>query len=219
MSERLYWSKLPLMEQDILALHLEHKKSQTQVAKILGVSQPTVFYRFKRAKERLDFMAKLPVITSEEVVEVLTTLGARENDIKAMVLYVETNSQSEVARRMGTSQGAVRHWIYRALTNYLQPDMRQEDLFKRVRTACAMLVSKPGLALTTESHAKETRKFLSVNFTKTPKYRGALETGKPVVLSDTLYAGIPITVTEINEQCVRGELNLLSQKISLKWDL
>ena len=141
-----YLSRLPPMERDILRLHMDLRKSQTAVAKILGVSQPTVNYRYKRARARLEFMEKLPKVTSDEIREVLRRLGAREQDIEAMVLYVETNSQSEVARRMETSQGAVRYWVHRALSDHLQKDMRDDDMHKRVRTACGMLASKPGMA-------------------------------------------------------------------------
>ena len=82
-----YLSRLPPMERDILRLHMDLRKSQTAVAKILGVSQPTVNYRYKRARARLEFMEKLPKVTSDEIREVLRRLGAREQDIEMPICY------------------------------------------------------------------------------------------------------------------------------------
>ena len=210
--------RLPPMERDILRLHMEMRKSQTEVAKILGVSQPTVNYRYKRARERLDFMEKLPPVTAIEIREVLGRLGASHQDVEAMVLYVETNSQSEVARRMETSQGAVRHWIHRALVNHLQNDMREDDVPKRVRTACGMLVNKPGIFNEPQKpgHVPKHQR-VEQRLTSAPKTQGRLLAGEPVRILDGIYSELDGVIVEINDTVMRVRIDLASQEITLNW--
>lgn len=210
--------RLPAMERDILRLHMELRKSQTEVAKILGVSQPTVNYRYKRARERLDFMDKLPTVTPEEIRLVLTKLGARGNDVEAMVLYVETNSQSEVARRMETSQGAVRHWIHRALVNHLQTDVSDEDTHKRVRAACSMLVNKPGIfnePLKSGPANKPPRS--EQRLSKAPKTRGRWIVGEKILILEGVYAKLDATIVGLDDKQVSLLLELESQDVLLTW--
>jgi predicted transcriptional regulator len=206
------------MERDILRLHMQMRKSQTEVAKILGVSQPTVNYRYKRARERLDFMDKLPRVTAGEIREVLYRLGASDQDVEAMVLYVETNSQSEVARRMETSQGAVRHWIHRALVNHLQNDMRDDDLHRRVRGACGMLVSKPGIFNEPQKpgHVPKHQR-VEQRLPKPPRVRGDLAAGERVTILDGVHSDMECLVLEITEGHARVRLDLESQEITLSW--
>lgn len=210
--------QLPAMERDILRLHQVLRKPQTEIAKILGVSQPTVNYRYKRARARLDFLEKLPTVTSAEIRQVLTTLGAREKDIEAMVLYVETNSQSEVSRRMETSQGAVRYWVLRALTDHLQKDMRDDDVHKRVRTACGMLTRNPGIfnepqkANNASKHEVVQRRISAV-----PKFTGRLVVGSPIRIHDGIYRFLQGELTDFSDTEMRIRLNLESKEILLSW--
>jgi len=211
--------RLPAMERDILRLHMTLRKSQTEVAKILGVSQPTVNYRYKRARERLEFMEKVPSVTAEEIREVLHVLGARDTDIEAMVLYVETSSQSEVARRMSTSQGAVRHWILRALVNHLQNDMREDDKHKRVRTACGMLVGKPGIfnePVKYQGKSKDPR-VVEQRLSAMPKVQGRFLVGERMLVLDGLYGQLEGTVTAIEEGRMAILIEMNSQRITLSW--
>lgn len=210
--------RLPAMERDILRLHQELRKPQTEIAKILGVSQPTVNYRYKRARARLEFLEKLPRVTSNEIREVLHRLGARDQDTEAMVLYVETNSQSEVARRMETSQGAVRYWVLRALTDHLQKDMREDEVHRRVRMACGMLVSKPGIFNEPQKpghvpkHQQVHRRLHAA-----PKFQGRLMVGENVRIQDGIYGLLEGELLEIDETMMRVRLNLESQDITVSW--
>jgi predicted transcriptional regulator len=209
--------RLPAMERDILHLHLTLKKSQTEVAKILGVSQPTVNYRYKRARQRLEFMDKIPQVEAAEIREVLERLGARDTDVEAMVLYVETSSQSEVARRMDTSQGAVRHWILRALVNHLQNDLREDEKHRRVRTACSMLVSKPGIFNEPVKGNGDGPRTIEQELAHPPRVEGEIREGETVVILDGLYADLPAVVVEAPPERVKLRVDLESQEISLVW--
>jgi len=210
-------ARLPPVERDILFLHMRLRKSQTEVAKILRVSQPTVNYRYKRARERLEFMEKLPRVAAEEIRQVLTTLGARDTDVEAMVLYVETSSQSEVARRMNTSQGAVRHWILRALVQYLKNDVREDDVHKRVRTACTMLVDKPGIFNEPAKHKTVEVKTVAQKLTQAPRVQGRFVVGEKMRLLDGLYANMDAVVLDVNENHMSVRVSLESQQVILSW--
>lgn len=210
-------ARLPALERDILHLHQTLRKTQIDIAKILGISQPTVNYHYKRAKERLDFLRLLPVVTSEEVRVVLGKLGAREHDIEAMALYVETNSQSEVARRMGTSQGAVRHWIHRAIVSHLQSDVSNDDVHKRVRVACSLLIKKPWIFI--EATKTNGRSSSEIRLPKPPKTKGRWATGEKVVLLDGVFASLTGTVVSVGGQVLRLQLELESQDVTLLWSI
>lgn len=211
-------ARLPPMERDILHMHLALRKSQTEIAQILGVSQPTVNYRYARARARLDFMEKIPRVTSDEIREVLRGLGARDTDVEAMVLYVETSSQSEVARRLNTSQGAVRHWIFRALVNHLQSDMQTNDLHRRVRTACQMIVGKPGIFNEpVRGHEPSDLRPMTVLLSQAPKTRGRLVQGDRIVLLDGLYRDLDGDVVRISDESMSVLVVLESKQIMLTW--
>lgn len=218
MSSNENLNRLPAMERDILHLHQTLRKPQTEIAKILGVSQPTVNYRYKRARARLEFLNQLPKVTSEEVRQVLQALKVRERDIEAMVLYIETNSQSEVARRMGASQGAVRYWVLRVLTEHLHKDMREDDVHKRVRIACGMLTSKPGI-FNEPSKPGDAPKYQKVSqrLSKSPKFTGRLLEGSPIRLHDTVYKFLIGELIELTDQDMTVRIKLESREIELSW--
>lgn len=206
------------MERDILRLHIDLRKSQTEVARILGVSQPTVNYRYKRARERLDFMERLPSVSSDEIRRVLGRLGASARDIEAMVLYVETNSQSEVARRMETSQGAVRHWIHRALINYLQNDMSSDDVHRRVRTACGLLVNRPGIFNEPPKPTNGLRPHRTEHRLATaPRTEGRLVVGERITIMEGIYDRIGAVVDDVGDDVIRVRLVLESLEVVLTW--
>lgn len=212
-------ARLPAMERDILRLHMTLRKSQTEVAKILGVSQPTVNYRYKRARQRLEFMAKVPRVTADEIRQVLLTLGACDTDVEAMVLYVETSSQSEVARRMDTSQGAVRHWILRALVSHLQNDMREDDVHRRVRIACGMLVAKPGIFNEPAKYPgkKNDKRVVEQRLPVMPKVQGRFIAGERMTILDGLYAKLDGHIIVLDEDRMSVRIVLESQQITLTW--
>lgn len=211
--------RLPPLERDIFRLHQELRKPQTEIAKILGCSQPTVNYRYKRAKERLDFLEKLPSVTPDEIRKVLRTLETREQDIEAMLLYVETTSQSEVARRMETSQGAVRYWVLRVLNDHLRKDLREDDMHKRVRTVCGMLTTKPGIGIFNEPQKpgdtkhKETQRSLG----RSPKFTGRLVVGSPIRIHDGIFKFLIGELVDLSDTEMVVRIGLESQTITLRW--
>lgn len=112
---RAMLDQLPPREADFVDLYFFRHLNQTDIAGIFGVSQPTVCYRLKRATSRIQFLLQLPTITRPELEEAMTGFLPDPLDAQIMVLMWETTCQSEVAKRLGVTQGLVRHRFIRAV--------------------------------------------------------------------------------------------------------
>lgn len=106
---------LPEREADFVDLYYFRRLKQTDIAEIFSVSQPTVCYRLQRATARIQFLLQRPVVDKQELVKMVTGLLNDPLDAQIMILMYETTCQSETAKRLGTSQGKVRHRFLRAL--------------------------------------------------------------------------------------------------------
>jgi len=111
---------LPLREADFVDLYYFRRLKQTDIASIFKVSQPTVCYRLQRATARIQYLLRLPDITVVELREVMAGFLSDPLDVEIMVLMYETTCQSEVAKRMGVSQGLVRHRFIRSIEKMKQ---------------------------------------------------------------------------------------------------
>ncbi len=105
---------LPPREADFIRLYFLHHKTQTDIAAIYRVSQPTVCYRLQRATSRIRFILLLPTYTEQHLREVMSSFLSPE-DVNIMVHMYETTCQSAVAKRLGITQGKVRHRVLRAV--------------------------------------------------------------------------------------------------------
>lgn len=105
---------LPPREADFIQLYFFWHKTQTDIAEIFKVSQPTVCYRLQRATKRIRFVLSLPNVTREELEGVLGTFLTDPEDVQIMLLMFETTCQSAVARRLEITQGKVRHRFMRS---------------------------------------------------------------------------------------------------------
>jgi DNA-directed RNA polymerase specialized sigma24 family protein len=106
---------LPPREADFVDLYYFKKLRQTDIANIFKVSQPTVCYRLQRATARIQYLLQIPDIKQQEIEDNLQKILEDELDIKIMILMYQTTCQSEVAKRLGVSQGLVRHRFIRSL--------------------------------------------------------------------------------------------------------
>jgi len=106
---------LPPLEADFVELYYFRKLKQTDIASIFRCSQPTVCYRLQRATARIQFLLQMPVIDGSQLKMDLQDLFLDPMDVEIMLLMKETTCQSEVAKRMGVSQGLVRHRFIRSL--------------------------------------------------------------------------------------------------------
>jgi DNA-directed RNA polymerase specialized sigma24 family protein len=107
--------QLPPREADFVDLYFFRHLNQTDIAAIFGVSQPTVCYRLKRAIDRIQFLLQLPAVTRIQLEEAMTSCLSDPLDARIMVLMWETTCQSEVAKRLGVTQGLVRHRFIRSI--------------------------------------------------------------------------------------------------------
>jgi len=105
---------LPPREADFVELYFFNHKTQTDIAEIFKVSQPTVCYRLQRATARIRFVLSLPDVTVEELEKALYGFLSDPEDVKIMMLMYETTCQSAVAKRLGVTQGKVRHRFMRS---------------------------------------------------------------------------------------------------------
>jgi DNA-directed RNA polymerase specialized sigma24 family protein len=117
--------KLPAREADFIEMYYFRNIKQTDIAAIFGVSQPTVCYRLQRAAARIHFLLSMPTIDPDEMRKSAESLLPDEIDVQILLLMYETTCQSEVAKRLGVSQGFVRHRFIRSLEKMRQhEDMR-----------------------------------------------------------------------------------------------
>jgi DNA-directed RNA polymerase specialized sigma24 family protein len=120
---------IPDREADFVHLYHFLRLKQTEIADIFRVSQPTVCYRLQRAALRIRFLLSLPEIEDGELEAVLEEILADPLDIEIMLLMHETTCQSEVAKRLGVSQGLVRHRFIRTIEKmgWEQRNLTDED--------------------------------------------------------------------------------------------
>lgn len=112
---RSIMESIPDREADFVELFFFLQLRQTQIALIFGVSQPTVCYRLQRATTRIQFLFNRPDISREQLERDMTGFLSDPLDVQIMVQMWETTCQSEVAKRLGISQGMVRHRFIRSV--------------------------------------------------------------------------------------------------------
>ena len=108
-------NNLPTREADFIDLYFFRKLKQTDIANLFGVSQPTVCYRLRRATDRIQFLLQIPQVDVEQLEKDLRGFLADPLDIQIMLLMKDTTCQSEVGKRLGVSQGKVRHRFQRSV--------------------------------------------------------------------------------------------------------
>lgn len=113
-------TELPPREADFVELYFFSHKTQTDIAEIFKVSQPTVCYRLQRATARIRFVLSLPDVSTDELRQVLIGFLSDPEDVQIMMLMHETTCQSAVAKRLGVTQGKVRHRFMRSTRRMLE---------------------------------------------------------------------------------------------------
>jgi DNA-directed RNA polymerase specialized sigma subunit len=125
--------ELPAREADFVELYFFSHKTQTDIAEIFKVSQPTVCYRLQRATSRIRFVLGLPEIEDGELRDALCGFLGDDEDIEIMLRMYETTCQSAVAKAMGITQGKVRHRFKRSTKRMLESPRMEK--FARIFTA------------------------------------------------------------------------------------
>jgi len=125
----LLLDRIPKREADLLYLYFIEKKRQTDIAEIFDVTQAAVSYRLDRGLKRIKFLLDLPSITEGQMREDLPKVPFKIIDVDILVGMWETTCQSEVANRLGLTQGRVRHRFFKAV-KVLDDAAQREHLFK-----------------------------------------------------------------------------------------
>ena len=133
--------KLPPREADFVELYFFRHMKQTDIAQIFKVSQPTVCYRLQRATARIKFLMEMPEVDPSVLRKDLAGFLADPVDVDVMCLMYETTCQSSVAKRLGVSQGFVRHRFIRTIDRLaaVPTMMDYADLFKVISENLSIL--------------------------------------------------------------------------------
>jgi len=127
-------SQLPEREADFVELYYFLFKTQTEIAYLFRVSQPTVCYRLQRAARRIRFLLSLPTLSDDDLhkmgEDLNKVLKDPINDPKILIRMYHTSCQSVVAKEMGVSQGKIRHRLMRSIDILSRLKNRSEDFKK-----------------------------------------------------------------------------------------
>ena len=108
-------ARIPEREADLIDLYFLHLKRQADIASIFGVTQAAVSYRLARGLERIKFLLSIPQVTEEQLRADLAAVFENQIDVDILAGMWTTTCQSEVANRLGLTQGRVRHRFFRAV--------------------------------------------------------------------------------------------------------
>lgn len=107
-------ARIPVRERDLINLYYIQRKRQADIAEIFGVTQAAISYRLDRGLQRIKFLLSIPPVTEEDLRRDLP-LVFKEIDVEILVGMWDTTCQSEVAERLGLTQGRVRHRFFKAV--------------------------------------------------------------------------------------------------------
>ncbi len=129
---RAVLSDLPEREADFVELYFFKHKTQTDIAEIFKVSQPTVCYRLHRATARIRYVLELPDIEDDELIDLITPILDKPEDVKIMYLMFKTTCQSAVAKELGVTQGKVRHRFIRSLKKIKNSNIPKTEVLSKI---------------------------------------------------------------------------------------
>jgi DNA-directed RNA polymerase specialized sigma24 family protein len=130
--------RIPEREADLIYLYFIQRKRQADIATIFGVTQAAISYRLDRGLQRIRFLLSIPQVTEEELRGDLPGIFS-QIDVDILVGMWETTCQSEVASKLGLTQGRVRHRFFKAvktLEKAAEIDERFEP-YQKIFTAIA----------------------------------------------------------------------------------
>ena len=106
--------RIPKREADLIYLYYIKRKRQADIAAIFEVTQAAISYRLDRGLKRIKFLLSIPHVLEEDMRADLSE-SFSPIDVDILVGMWETTCQSEVALRLGLTQGRVRHRFFKAV--------------------------------------------------------------------------------------------------------
>lgn len=119
----IFLSYLPDLEAEIFFLVFLKKKNQKDIAQLLGLSQPTISYRYRRVLTKLNYLMTLTALNVRGMIDKLLFLKERERDILQDLFFY--CNQEMVGKRHGCRQSSVK-WIFVKTMRRIQ-DMERKD--------------------------------------------------------------------------------------------
>jgi predicted XRE-type DNA-binding protein len=107
--------RIPEREADLIYLYYILKKRQADIAAIFEVTQAAISYRLDRGLQRIKFLLSIPEVSEEDLRRDLPEVLPQTIDVNILVGMWQTTCQSEVASKLGLTQGRVRHRFFKAV--------------------------------------------------------------------------------------------------------
>jgi len=133
--------RIPEREADLIQLYYIQKKRQADIAEIFGVTQAAISYRLDRGLQRIRFLLSIPQIDEDDLRRDLPQVPFKDIDVNILVGMWQTTCQSEVAARLGLTQGRVRHRFFGAVKT-LEKRAKEDDQFLPYHKVFSAIASK-----------------------------------------------------------------------------
>jgi len=133
--------RIPEREADLIQLYYIQKKRQADIAEIFGVTQAAISYRLDRGLQRIRFLLSIPQVTEEDMRRDLPGVPFKVIDVDILVGMWQTTCQSEVASRLGLTQGRVRHRFFGAVKQ-LERKAKEDERFDPYHRVFSAIASK-----------------------------------------------------------------------------
>ena len=108
-------NSIPDCEADIIHLYFFLGKRQADIAEIFKMTQAAVSYRLTRGIQRIKFLLAMPDVSEDDMRRDLGEVFSQPIDVDILVGMWSSTCQSEVAIRLGLTQGRVRHRFFKAV--------------------------------------------------------------------------------------------------------
>jgi hypothetical protein len=133
--------RIPEREADLIYLYYIQKKRQADIAEIFGVTQAAISYRLDRGLQRIRFLLSIPQVDEDDLRRDLPKVPFKDIDVNILVGMWKTTCQSEVASRLGLTQGRVRHRFFGAV-KVLDKKAKEDDQFLPYHKVFSSIASK-----------------------------------------------------------------------------
>lgn len=133
--------RIPEREADLIYLYYILKKRQADIAAIFEVTQAAISYRLDRGLQRIKFLLSIPEVTEEQLREDLPKVLPQKIDVDILVGMWQTTCQSEVATKLGLTQGRVRHRFFKAV-KVIEIAAEKDTIFDPYRQIFSTIASK-----------------------------------------------------------------------------
>ena len=149
LSDIIHWRGIDAVLRQMASLHPRERQilglvltgqSQTEIARVVGVSQPAINYTISRAAQRMEYFIGRPTFDRGQMTQDLESANFQSSeDAGILVDFWAVGSQSRVAEKYQRTQGFIRHRITRSLKHLARLNGGDEKWRDRCRAYCVAL--------------------------------------------------------------------------------